>query len=220
MNKVESQIVKRPSIDPVTVANNANQALYKNCREWREYATALEEDVRNLSERVVELDSKSEEQQPDIPEVPQFVADWYENVSPLFLEGCIFDFILSNPQGGASASSEFEKWFMENNNSIEILIDMKRLGYTVAKEKRFYIKVKNTCPTKYVWLNQSTKNIYFDNRSTNWTNNGNVKNIFTKSELTEIANGTLYKQEYEREELTDREWFNPLFELIPVDDDK
>ena len=216
MNKVEAQIVKRPSIDPVTVANNANQALYKNCREWREYATALEEDVRNLSERVVELDSKSEEQQPEIPEVPQFVADWFEE-NKGSLDYMIFETCRDLTD---EYTDEFENWFGYNENkAITTLVNMKN-GYTVAKEKRFYIKVKNTCPTKYVWLNQSTKNIYFDNRSTNWTNNGNVKNIFTKSELTEIANGTLYKQEYEREELTDREWFNPLFELIPVDDDK
>jgi hypothetical protein len=104
-----------------------------------------------MAEEILSLKSQLEKQQPEIPEVPQFVANWYEKVSPIFLEGCIFDFILSNPQRGASASSEFEKWFMENNNSIEILIDMKRLGYTV-KEKRFYLKdnrelesVGNTC---------------------------------------------------------------------------
>lgn len=111
-------------------------------------------------------------------------------------------------------------WYYEKPYHAELFYRAILDGYTIAKEKQFYIKVKNTCPTKYVWLNQSTKNIYFDNRSTNWTNNGNVKNIFTKSELAEIANGTLYKQEYEREELTDREWFNPLFELIPVDGEK
>lgn len=213
MNKVEAQIVKRPSIDPVTVANNANQALYKNCREWREYATALEEDVRNLSERVVELDSKSEEQQPEIPE---FVAEFITKLKKAN-NNLTFAFSSKFNECPAKYWNEAIVWRL---NHPEEFAQSWLNGYTVAKEKRFYIKVKNTCPTKYVWLNQSTKNIYFDNRSTNWTNNGNVKNIFTKSELTEIANGTLYKQEYEREELTDREWFNPLFELIPVDDEK
>ncbi|MCH1712423.1 DUF1642 domain-containing protein [Lactococcus petauri] len=213
MNKVEAQIVKRPSIDPVTVANNANQALYKNCREWREYATALEEDVRNLSERVVELDSKSEEQQPEIPE---FVAEFITKLKKAN-NNLTFAFSSKFNECPAKYWNEAIVWRL---NHPEEFAQAWLNGYTVAKEKRFYIKVKNTCPTKYVWLNQSTKNIYFDNRSTNWTNNGNVKNIFTKSELTEIANGTLYKQEYEREELTDREWFNPLFELIPVDDEK
>lgn len=213
MNKVEAQIVKRPSIDPVTVANNANQALYKNCRQWREYATALEEDVRNLSERVVELDSKSEEQQPEIPEfVEEFITKLKKANNNL-----TFAFSSKFNECPAKYWNEAIVWRL---NHPEEFAQAWLNGYTVAKEKLFYIKVKNTCPTKYVWLNQSTKNIYFDNRSTNWNNNGNVKNIFTKSELTEIANGTLYKEEYEREELTDREWFNPLFELIPVDDDK
>ncbi|WP_285046684.1 DUF1642 domain-containing protein [Lactococcus petauri] len=215
MNKVEAQIVNRPSIDPVTVADNANQALYKNCREWREYATALEEDVRNLSERLVELDSKSEEQQPEIPE---FMVEWIESKKgENYRNGKL---LISHYQWvfhHSNRNNKVNKWIQ---NNFDVFLQALVNGYTVSKEKRFYIKVKNTCPTKYVWLNQSTKNIYFDNRSTNWTNNGNVKNIFTKSELTEIANGTLYKQEYEREELTDREWFNPLFELIPVDDEK
>lgn len=214
MNKVEAQIVKRPSIDPVTVANNANQALYKNCRQWREYARALEEDVRNLSERVVELDSKSEKQQPEIPE---FVAEWIKSQDHNTRNRngtLVYEHYKKEPEN--DDYYPVHDWIADHfDEFLQALI----YGYTV-KEKRFYIKVKNTCPTKYVWLNQSTKNIYFDNRSTNWTNNGNVKNIFTKSELTEIANGTLYKQEYEREELTDREWFNPLFELIPVDDEK
>jgi hypothetical protein len=58
-----NEVVKRPSSEPVTIANNANHALYKNCREWREYASALEEDVKNLSERVIEL---GEQSQPEI----------------------------------------------------------------------------------------------------------------------------------------------------------
>lgn len=136
MNKVEAQIVKRPSIDPVTVANNANQALYKNCRQWREYATALEEDVRNLSERVVALDSKSEEQQPEIPEVPQFVADWYEE-NKGSLDYMIFETCRDLTD---ESTDEFENWFgYDENKAITTLVNMKN-GYTVAKEKRFYLK--------------------------------------------------------------------------------
>lgn len=176
MNKVEAQIVKRPSIDPVTVANNANQALYKNCRQWREYATALEEGVRNLSERVVELDSKSEEQQPeisklkseidwlhglldgrneevvqtvkmlneaipDLPEVPQFVADWYEE-NKASLDYMIFETCRNLTD---ESTDEFENWFgYDENKAITTLVHMKN-GYTVTKEKRFYLKHIDFC---------------------------------------------------------------------------
>jgi hypothetical protein len=132
-----------------TVASN--KAYEKSNRTLSEENAKFVVENIELQKQIAELKSQLKKQKPEIPEVPQFVANWYEKVSPIFLEGCIFDFILSNPQRGASASSEFEKWFMENNNSIEILIDMKRLGYTV-KEKRFYLKdnrelesVGNTC---------------------------------------------------------------------------
>lgn len=141
MNKVEAQIVKRPSIDPVTVANNANQALYKNCRQWREYATALEEDVRNLSERVVELDSKSEEQQPEIPEcVAEFIEN-YDDINETSLLYIMKDFVESEHWDVfckiPDDLKKYERWD-------DMLYKAIRFGYTVDEEKLFYLKNKLT----------------------------------------------------------------------------
>lgn len=141
MNKVEAQIVKRPSIDPVTVANNANQALYKNCREWREYATALEEDVRNLSERVVELDSKSEEQQPEIPEcVAEFIEN-YDDINETSLLYIMKDFVESKHwEGFCKIPDDLKKYGRWD----DMLYKAIRFGYTVDEEKVFYLKNKLT----------------------------------------------------------------------------
>lgn len=142
MNKVEAQIVKRPSIDPVTVANNANQALYKNCREWREYATALEEDVRNLSERVVELDSKSEEQQLEIPEcVAEFIEN-YDDINETSLLYIMKDFVESKHWDVfCKIPDDLKKYGRWD----DMLYKAIRFGYTVAKEKRFYLKHIDFC---------------------------------------------------------------------------
>lgn len=151
------------------------------------------------------------------PEIPRFVATEIEEKNRRY----------SNFHKTANIESyvkEVRDWYHEKPYNAELFYRSILDGYTVAKEKQFYIKVKNTCPTQYVWLNQATKNIYFDGRSTNFTNNGNVKNIFTQSELSEIADGELYDPE--RIEFDDLgrerfdEYINPLFELISVDDEK
>lgn len=145
-------------------------------------------DERN--EEVVQTVKRLNEAQPEIPEVPQFVADWYEQVSPIFVEACIFDFILSNPQRGAEASSEFEKWFMENNNSIEILMEMKRLGYTVAKEKRFYLKNKLT--ELYLAIDSSTY-IEIEEKWLDAKRITSYKSFFTQQEINSMETGS-YEQ--------------------------
>ncbi|AYG01685.1 DUF1642 domain-containing protein [Lactococcus allomyrinae] len=93
-----------PATEPVTIANNANQALYKNHRQWREYAQALKEQNDELKaialaheEVYQELLDKNEQliddrlkmlkeievlrsqfKQQALPIVPQFAADWIE----------------------------------------------------------------------------------------------------------------------------------------------
>lgn len=42
-----------PATEPLTIANNANQALYKNHRKWREYARALKVQNEELKEIVL-----------------------------------------------------------------------------------------------------------------------------------------------------------------------
>lgn len=172
MNKVEAQIVKRPSIDPVTVANNANQALYKNCRQWREYATALEEDVRNLSERVVELDSKSEDQQPEISKLKSEI-DWLHGLLDGRNEEVVQTVKMLNeavpdlpevPQFvgewldrkplyaiNGFIPVEIIEWskkqtgYADLGMNINHLIKLKVNGCTVAKEKHFYLKHIDFC---------------------------------------------------------------------------
>lgn len=67
MNKIETQMIKRPSSEPVLIANNANLALYKYCRELRKYAIALEEKVAEL-------------ERPKL-KIPKYIAESLEKVA-------------------------------------------------------------------------------------------------------------------------------------------
>lgn len=95
----------------------------------------LEALVDDKNEEMLRMDKIINEVQPEIPEVPQFVADWYEgnkdDLDYMIYETCA--------KLQHKSEDEFEQWFGEAKNySITTLISMKN-GYTVAKEKWFYL---------------------------------------------------------------------------------
>lgn len=84
------------------------------------------------------------------PEVPQFVADWYEeNKYDFYLnlhklawelienldEDC---FVLEK-----AIDSDFKRWYYRNKTAIKTLINMHQLGYTVEKEKLYTVEIPN-----------------------------------------------------------------------------
>ena len=88
------------------------------------------EDLRQLDE-------------PQKPVVPQFVADWYEEHKDDFeiaLFRCI-DHIPSVYDEGDL--NEFEEWIIDGETKpFQILVNMHQFGYTVEKEKRYYVRFK------------------------------------------------------------------------------
>lgn len=98
----------------------------------------VQDDLSCANEEIERLNAKLEKQQPEIPEVPQFVADWYEE-NKGSLDYMIFE---SCRDLTDESTDEFENWFgYDENKAITTLVHMKN-GYTV-KEKRFYLKHKS-----------------------------------------------------------------------------
>lgn len=89
---------------------------------------------------VIKILDKIELDQPEI-EVPQFVADWYER-NKYDLESEIFRLII-NLNSFEGELSTFQKWFMDNEDSIQTLINMHQFGYTVPKEKLYTVVIPN-----------------------------------------------------------------------------
>ncbi|ADA65180.1 Phage protein [Lactococcus lactis subsp. lactis KF147] len=88
-------------------------------------SSKLESQIANL---------KSQLQQQALPVVPECVAEWYEGCAPIPVETCITDFLFNyQKEKSVDDGTEFEQWFIRTDNSIEILMDMKRLGYEVEK---------------------------------------------------------------------------------------
>ncbi|QQC58124.1 DUF1642 domain-containing protein [Lactococcus garvieae] len=109
-------------------------------QQYEEHQEIYSKTAKKLNEAELELSklkSQLEKQQPEIPEVPQFVADWYEK-NKNELEYGIWNYIRCwNNQ----EKDDFYN-FMNGFKSIETIFAMKN-GYTV-KEKRFYLKNKLT----------------------------------------------------------------------------
>ena len=76
-------------------------------------------------------------------DVPQYVADWYEEHKDN-LEYNIWDWMKYNLEPKKRENAQFSKWIASTeNHPVETLVSMKLFGYSVEKEKKYIIKLKN-----------------------------------------------------------------------------
>lgn len=89
------------------------------------------EDLRQLDE-------------PQKVTIPQFVSDWYEENKDDF-EGNLFRCAHNIPSTFDGAKlNEFERWFLNASiKAFQILVNMHQFGYTVEKEKRYFVRLKH-----------------------------------------------------------------------------
>lgn len=74
------------------------------------------------------------------PVVKQFVADWYERKKGN-LDYNIWNYVY---EWEHQEEDEFRNWFNHSNKAFQTLVNMHQFGYTVEKEKRYEVKLKNT----------------------------------------------------------------------------
>ena len=129
-------------------------------------------------------------------EVPQFVADWYEEVKDDFdykLWNAIYKYV-------SGQGSKISDWINVTEDAFLTLVNMHQFGYIVDKEKHYMVKMKNVLKM-YSVLNLSK-------RSKKW--------YFSNSDES-----PLYRTKFTRKEIEDAgfgEVFNsPLFEVEEVE---
>lgn len=85
--------------------------------------------------------------EPQKVTVPQFVGDWYEANKDDF-EGNLFRCIDRMPDlFSGEELSDFEEWIVDGHTKpFQILVNMHQFGYTVEKEKRYRVSLKNGQP--------------------------------------------------------------------------
>lgn len=93
-----------------------------------------------------------------VPEVPQYVADWYEANKDDF-EGKLFRCIDCIPSVYDEGDlNEFEEWIVDGETKpFQTLVNMHQFGYKIRKEKKYLVTLKGVINgTKVLKYNVST----------------------------------------------------------------
>lgn len=128
--------------------------------------------------------------------VPQFVADWYEENKDDFETKLFNEIDLLSRDLEDDKLSEFEEWVLDKHTApFQTLVNMHQFGYTVEKEKRYVVSLKNGQP---LVKSQSGSALYFSQDITA----GNYK--VTLKELEETSLGDVFCSPlFEVEEVTE-----------------
>ena len=108
-------------------------------------------EIKSVIEKLKQLD------EPQKPVVPQFVAEWYEDIVNEFyvvLERLVLNYENNNDM-------PICKWFFETEDALTILINMHQFGYTVEEEKRYYVRFK--------WIEDSYSYLTLIKHLNTWT---------------------------------------------------
>ena len=148
-------------------------------------------DVNKIIKKIEQLD------EPQKPVVPQFVANWYEDIKVEFY--VVLERLVLNYKN--NTDMPICKWFFETEDALTILINMHQFGYEVEKEKRYLVKMKG--------ITISTRYLKHNTQSANWFLSG-YKEAFpyrtkhTRKELEEAGFGWVFDCEgMEVEEVQD-----------------
>lgn len=118
------------------------------------------------------------------PVVPQYVADWYEEIKENFGYDLV-EAINSIPVHVDGVElSDFEKWILDNENALTTLVNMHQFGYEVEKEVRYTVRLKGI-DGYATHLNES-----LDNKEWFFASNNEIKGYRTKHTRKELeSNG-------------------------------
>lgn len=102
------------------------------------------------------------------PVVPQYVADWYEEIKDTFG----YDLVeainsIPTPIDGVELN-DFEKWILDNDESLTTLVNMHQFGYEVEveKEPKYTVRIKGIDGySKYLNRDTSTQKWLFASKT-------------------------------------------------------
>lgn len=87
-------------------------------------------------------------------QVPQFVADWYEEQKDE-LELSVFHYVNNINK---EEESTFKRWFVDlTTKPFQVLVNMHQFGYEIDKEKRYRVKLKSN-PKEVDYLVDTKRN--------------------------------------------------------------
>jgi len=132
---------------------------------------------------VIELASELDEPQKQV--VPQFVADWYEDIVDEFY--VVLERLVLNYKN--NTDMPICKWFFETEDALTILINMHQFGYEVEKEKRYLVKLKCIHPeSEYLYYGMGSCKWRFRGKN----ESGYFRKNHTRKELEQAGFGWVF----------------------------
>lgn len=128
--------------------------------------------------------------EPKKVKVPRFVADWYEENKDSFdynLWGYLVDWEEQEP-------SDFKNWINNRNNAFQTLVNMHQFGYTVEKEKRYRVKLKNA-DISYSLLKRNTEGEWWFGIDFDGESHAHTRKEIEKAGFGEVFDSTLFEVE-------------------------
>lgn len=74
-----------------------------------------------------------------VPEVPQYVADWYEE-NKGNLDYILWNYIMDWED---TEEDNFKRWVNNSKDAFQTIINMHQFGYKLKEEKKYLVKFKN-----------------------------------------------------------------------------
>ena len=151
------------------------QELIKHFEEM-EYVSIHQMGKKAFIDMIEQLD------EPQKVQVPQFVADWYEENKDSF-DYNLWEYLTDWEE---QEPSDFKNWINDEYNTFKTLVNMHQFGYEVEQEKRYLVKV--------IGVGKFYECLNFDTTDKNWKffdcdNTEKYRTHHTRKELEEAGFG-------------------------------
>lgn len=111
-----------------------------------------------------------------IPEVPQYVIDWYEE-NKGNLDYNLWNYIMDWED---TEEDSFKRWVNRSKDAFQTIINMHQFGYKIKGEKKYLVKIKGDIQENILVYGYGVKRYFFSSYIY-----GNRRTYHTKDELTE-----------------------------------
>ena len=131
-----------------------------------------------------------------VPEVPQYVADWYEE-NKGNLDYNLWNYIMDWED---TEEDSFKRWVNNSKDAFQTIINMHQFGYKIKEEKKYSVKIKGVVTNSSTLKHNTELGKWYMGRLDEFEG---VVAYHTKEELEKGGFGDVFE--------------NPLFEVKEVE---
>lgn len=125
-----------------------------------EYCDKYNKGVRHSLARTIAFFNKEL-----VPEVPQYIADWYES-NKENLDYNLWNYIMDWED---TEEDNFKRWLNKSKKAFQTIINMHQFGYKIKEEKKYLVKLIQS--GQYLYTDHSGETYFTAFSQSNYTKN-------------------------------------------------